>query len=159
MVSIKPLDRSSSFGAGNLEIRQFSKIESFSQAGLLYGNTAERNPYVRTNAFAFPLNFTCPSSSRSDKYVATQASRIGSNFSRGALAKKSSTNCSTWFGVPKLAATPDADTKQWIEICSPPDLRFTAASEGVNYKLKPMYQISDQRYSVYWQMQSPKRQS
>jgi uncharacterized protein YaeQ len=61
--------------------------------------------------------------------------------------------------VPKLAATPDADTKQWIEIGSPPDLRFTAASEGVNYKLKPMYQISDQRYSVYWQMQSPKRQS
>jgi hypothetical protein len=35
MVSIKPFDRSSSFGAGSFGMRQFKKMESFSHAGLL----------------------------------------------------------------------------------------------------------------------------
>jgi hypothetical protein len=39
------------------------------------------------------------------------------------------------------------------------ELRFTAAGESAKYKLMPMYQIGDQRYSVYWQMQNPKKQS
>jgi hypothetical protein len=61
--------------------------------------------------------------------------------------------------LPKAAATPDANTKQWIQVESAPELRFTAAGESAKYQLMPMYQIGDQRYSVYWQMQSPKKQS
>jgi hypothetical protein len=61
--------------------------------------------------------------------------------------------------LPKAAATPDASTKQWIQVESAPELRFTAAGEGAKYQLMPMYRIGDQRYSVYWQMQSPKKQS
>jgi DUF1680 family protein len=58
--------------------------------------------------------------------------------------------------LPKLAATPDADTKQWIQVDSPSDLRFTADGESAKSQLIPMYEISNQRYSVYWQMQSSK---
>jgi DUF1680 family protein len=61
--------------------------------------------------------------------------------------------------LPKVAATSDASTKQWIQVESLSELRFTAAGESAKYKLMPMYQIGDQRYSVYWQMQSPKKQS
>jgi hypothetical protein len=61
--------------------------------------------------------------------------------------------------LPKVAATTDASTKQWIQVESPSELRFTAAGENAKYQLMPMYQIGDQRYSVYWQMQSPKKQS
>ncbi|HEY1209332.1 MAG TPA: beta-L-arabinofuranosidase domain-containing protein [Terracidiphilus sp.] len=61
--------------------------------------------------------------------------------------------------LPKVAATPDANPKQWIQVESPSELRFTAAGENAKYQLMPMYQIDDQRYSVYWQMQSPKKQS
>jgi hypothetical protein len=38
-------------------------------------------------------------------------------------------------------------------------LRFTVAREGAKPLLMPMYAISDQRYSVYWQMQSPMKKS
>jgi hypothetical protein len=61
--------------------------------------------------------------------------------------------------LPKAAAAPDAKTKQWIQVESAPELRFTAAGEGVKFLMMPMYRIADQRYSVYWQMQSPKKQS
>ena len=61
--------------------------------------------------------------------------------------------------LPKIAATPDADTKQWIQVESASDLHFTATGEGAKHRLMPMYQIADQRYSIYWQMQSPKKQS
>ena len=61
--------------------------------------------------------------------------------------------------LPKVAATPDVSAKQWIQVESPSELRFTAAGEGVKYRLMSMYRIGDQRYSVYWQMQSPKKQS
>ena len=61
--------------------------------------------------------------------------------------------------LPKVAATSEASTKQWIQVESSPDLRFTAVGENAKYQLMPMYQIGDQRYSVYWQMQSPKKQS
>jgi len=61
--------------------------------------------------------------------------------------------------LPKVAASSDADAKQWLQVESASNLRFTAAGEGAAYKLTPMYQIGDQRYSVYWQMQDAKKQS
>ncbi|HME58325.1 MAG TPA: beta-L-arabinofuranosidase domain-containing protein, partial [Terracidiphilus sp.] len=61
--------------------------------------------------------------------------------------------------LPKIAATHDANTKRWIQVESPSELRFTVAGESAKFQLKPMYQIDEQRYSVYWQMQSPKKQS
>ena len=57
--------------------------------------------------------------------------------------------------LPKAAATSDAKTKQWIQVDSPSELRFTAAGEGAKSPLMPMYEIGEQRYSVYWQMKSP----
>ena len=61
--------------------------------------------------------------------------------------------------LPKAAAAPDAKTKQWIQVESAPELRFTADGEGAKFPLMPMYRIADQRYSVYWQLQGPKKQS
>jgi hypothetical protein len=61
--------------------------------------------------------------------------------------------------LPKAAAVPDANAKQWIQVESAPELRFTATGEGAKFPMMPMYRIADQRYSVYWQMQSPKKQS
>lgn len=61
--------------------------------------------------------------------------------------------------LPKAAAAAAATTEQWIQTDSKQDLRFTAAGEKAKHQLLPMYQISDQRYSVYWQMQAPVKQS
>ena len=61
--------------------------------------------------------------------------------------------------LPKAAAKSDATTKQWIQVESPSELRFTAAGESAKFQLMPMYEISNQRYSVYWQMQSPMKES
>ena len=58
--------------------------------------------------------------------------------------------------LPKASATQDASTKQWIQVDSAPELRFTASGEGAKYTLLPMYRIRDQRYSVYWQLQGTK---
>jgi DUF1680 family protein len=68
-------------------------------------------------------------------------------------------NLSAASPLPKVAATPDANTKQWIQVESASELHFAAAGESAKYQLMPMYQIGDQRYSVYWQMQSPKKES
>jgi DUF1680 family protein len=68
-------------------------------------------------------------------------------------------NLPTASPLPKAAATSDASTKQWIQVESSSELRFTAAGEGAKSQLMPMYQISDQRYSVYWQMQSHVKES
>jgi hypothetical protein len=67
-------------------------------------------------------------------------------------------NLPTASSLPKAAATSDATTKQWIQVESPSELRFTADSEGAKSELMPMYAIGDQRYSVYWQMRSPKKE-
>jgi hypothetical protein len=56
--------------------------------------------------------------------------------------------------LPKVGAKADANTKQWIQVEASSALRFTVAGDGGKYQLMPMYQIGDQRYSVYWQMQS-----
>jgi uncharacterized protein len=61
--------------------------------------------------------------------------------------------------LPRVAANPEANSKQWIQVESPSALRFTVAAESEKYQLMPMYQIGDQSYSVYWQMQTPKKQS
>lgn len=53
----------------------------------------------------------------------------------------------------KAAAGPDAKTGQWVQVDSKDDRRFTAAGENGKHSLMPMFQISDQRYGVYWQMQ------
>jgi hypothetical protein len=61
--------------------------------------------------------------------------------------------------LPKTAAGSDADSKQWAQVESAPELRFTAAGEGAKFQLMPMYQIRDQRYAVYWQTGNPKPRS
>ena len=61
--------------------------------------------------------------------------------------------------LPRVAAVPDANTKEWIQVEYPTELQFTAAGQDARYQLMPMYQINEQRYSVYWQMENPKKQS
>ena len=51
------------------------------------------------------------------------------------------------------AASPETSPETWIATESKADLRFQAKGEGAAYKLMPMYQIRDQRYSIYWQRQ------
>ena len=61
--------------------------------------------------------------------------------------------------LPDVPVSPEASTKQWIQVESPAELRFTAAGENGKSQLIPMYEVSDQRYSVYWQMKNPKKES
>ena len=61
--------------------------------------------------------------------------------------------------LPKVTATPDTDTRQWIQVESAPELRFSAAGEGAKSPLIPMCEIGDQRYSVYWKLEGPIKQS
>jgi DUF1680 family protein len=61
--------------------------------------------------------------------------------------------------LPNSGADSGAKTDQWIQLESKQDLRFTTAGESGKYQLMPMYQIGDQRYSVYWQMQTLKKQT
>ena len=56
--------------------------------------------------------------------------------------------------LPKVSAGQDTNAPQWLQIESVSQLRFTAAGESAKYQLSPMYAIGDQRYSVYWKMQS-----
>ena len=61
--------------------------------------------------------------------------------------------------LPKAAANSGAKTDQWIQIESKENLRFTATGENAKHQLMPMYQIANQSYSVYWQMQSVNKQT
>ena len=61
--------------------------------------------------------------------------------------------------LPNSGADSGAKPDHWIQVESKQDLRFTTAGESGKYRLMPMYQIGDQRYSVYWQMQAPKKQT
>jgi DUF1680 family protein len=56
--------------------------------------------------------------------------------------------------LPKVSAGRDTNAPQWLQIESVSQLRFTAAVEKAKYQLSPMYTIGDQRYTVYWKMQS-----
>jgi hypothetical protein len=61
--------------------------------------------------------------------------------------------------LPKAAAGSSVKAEQWVQTKSKSQLRFEAAGESAHYELMPMYQIRDQRYSVYWQTQGPKKRS
>ncbi len=61
--------------------------------------------------------------------------------------------------LPKVAAQAGAGPPQWIHVDSASELRFTGDGEKARLNLMPLYQISDQRYSVYWQLQNQKGQA
>ena len=51
--------------------------------------------------------------------------------------------------LPKVADAGKANA-EWVTVDSKDDLRFTVKADSGALKLKPMYQIGDERYSVYW---------
>ncbi len=57
--------------------------------------------------------------------------------------------------VPKGLAKPDALPKaagaDWVTVESAGELRFKAAGESGKLDVLPMYEVKDQKYSVYWQ--------
>lgn len=57
---------------------------------------------------------------------------------------------------PKAAAKPGADPAQWIHTQSASELSFQADGESAKFNLRPLYQIGDQRYALYWEMQGQK---
>jgi len=57
--------------------------------------------------------------------------------------------------LPKVAA--DAGDMAWLKTEPGDGMRFQAAAEGGSLELLPMYQVKDQRYSVYWQMREGKK--
>ena len=68
--------------------------------------------------------------------------------------------------APKNPPAPDPLPKagagapeQWVKSESKSELRFKAGGADKQYELLPMYQIRDQRYSVYWQLPNPKEHS
>jgi DUF1680 family protein len=61
--------------------------------------------------------------------------------------------------LPKAPAEPAIKPGAWVELESKADLRFKAAGADTRYELIPLYQIREQRYSVYWQTPPPKKQA
>jgi hypothetical protein len=61
--------------------------------------------------------------------------------------------------LPKGAADPGTKTDQWITVDSKKDLRFTATGESTRCDVIPMYQIREQRYSIYWQNGNSKQRT
>jgi DUF1680 family protein len=60
--------------------------------------------------------------------------------------------------LPKVDAPSMADPSHWMQVESASDLRFKAKSADASYSVMPMHEIDQQRYSVYWQLQSvPKK--
>jgi DUF1680 family protein len=63
--------------------------------------------------------------------------------------------------VPKGLAKPDQLPKaagaNWVSTESTGELRFKAAAESGSLDVLPMYEVRDQKYSVYWQMGSEKK--
>jgi uncharacterized protein len=58
--------------------------------------------------------------------------------------------------LPKIAAKAHSDASGWIHMDSAAELRFTAETKSGKFELAPSYRIGDQRYSVYWQLESQK---
>jgi len=50
----------------------------------------------------------------------------------------------------------ETDPANWIKVDSASDLRFTADDGHTKLNLMPLYQIRDQRYSVYWNLHGEK---
>jgi DUF1680 family protein len=61
--------------------------------------------------------------------------------------------------LPKTGAAPGVGADQWVQIESATELRFRTAAEGAAHELMPMYEIRDQRYAVYWQIENPEAHS
>lgn len=61
--------------------------------------------------------------------------------------------------LPKPQRAAGTGPNHWIEVESKQELRFKASCEDAKYDVMPMYKIRDQRYALYWQMQSEKAQS
>ena len=58
--------------------------------------------------------------------------------------------------LPRVPAEFASREASWVDIESPSELRFKAASLEGTRKLLPMYRIRDERYSVYWQREPSK---
>jgi hypothetical protein len=61
--------------------------------------------------------------------------------------------------MPKVAGAQDKDTKHWIQVESTTELNFTCSGDDQKYDLIPMYEIRDQRYSIYWQTGNSKKRT
>jgi len=59
--------------------------------------------------------------------------------------------------LPKVAADAGAGAAAWIKTERAGEMRFRAAGEGAEYDMLPMYEVRDQRYSVYWQLADGKK--
>jgi uncharacterized protein len=58
--------------------------------------------------------------------------------------------------LPRVPAEISLNEPAWVNVESPSELRFAAASVEGTRKLMPMYRIRDERYSVYWQREPSK---
>ncbi len=58
--------------------------------------------------------------------------------------------------LPKVDAGADTNPSQWMHVDSKQGLRFSTGEKG-QHTVLPMYQIADQRYSVYWQLLGAKK--
>jgi hypothetical protein len=63
------------------------------------------------------------------------------------------------YPMPKVAGAQDTDTKHWIQVASATELNFTCSGVDQKYDLIPMYEIRDQRYSIYWQTGNSKKRT
>jgi hypothetical protein len=54
--------------------------------------------------------------------------------------------------LPKIVASSDAKPAQWIQATSSSGLHFRAEGENSKFGVMPLYQIQNQRYSVYWRL-------
>jgi hypothetical protein len=61
--------------------------------------------------------------------------------------------------MPRVAGAQDKHTKHWIQLESATELKFTGSAKDQKYDLIPMYQIRDQRYSIYGQTGNSKQRT
>jgi DUF1680 family protein len=61
--------------------------------------------------------------------------------------------------LPQGPGPDGTKTSQWVQPVSASELRFSAAAGGAKHELMPMFAIRDERYSVYWQSESPAKSS
>ncbi len=60
--------------------------------------------------------------------------------------------------LPQVSAQAHANTQDWVQTDASAELRFTVGGKNTKYPLLPMFAISDQRYSTYWQLQGSKQE-
>jgi len=61
--------------------------------------------------------------------------------------------------LPRTPATSSAKTEEWVQTESASELRFRVIGENAKYELMPMYQVRDERYSIYWQLPGSTKQN